>query len=110
PAPRHGLAEALALVDDPAWAIDIAIARAEVALLDGRPGDVADATDEALAVCDGRESLRPYGEVVLWRHRAGLPVPSGRRLPEPIALELAGRAGEAAGVWDALGCRYHAAM
>jgi DNA-binding CsgD family transcriptional regulator/tetratricopeptide (TPR) repeat protein len=110
PAPPQALADALALVDDPAWAIDIAISRAEVALLDGRPGDVVDATDEALALCDGRESLRPYGEVVLWRHRAGLPVPSGRRLPDPIALEVAGRAREAARAWDALGCSYHAAM
>jgi DNA-binding CsgD family transcriptional regulator len=110
PAPREALAEALALVDDPAWTIDVAISRAEVALLDGRPADVVDATDEALAICDGRASLRPYGEVVLWRHRAGLEVPSGRPVPEPIALEVAGRAGEAARAWDALGCSYHAAL
>ncbi len=110
PAPPQGLDEARALVDDAAWAIDIAITRAEVALLDGRPGDVTAATDEGLALCEGRESLRPFGEIVLWRHRAGLEVPSGRRLPEPVALEVAGRTEDAARAWEALGSAYHAAM
>ena len=110
PAPPSALTEAAAMVADVGWWIEVAIARAEVAFLDGRLAEVAAATDEGIALCEGRESLRPFGELALWRHRAGLSVPSGPRAPEPIALELAGRSAEAARAWDALGCRYHAAM
>ena len=78
PAPPSALAEAAAMVADVGWWIEVAIARAEVAFLDGRLAEVAAATDEGIALCEGRESLRPFGELALWRHRAGLPVPPAR--------------------------------
>jgi DNA-binding CsgD family transcriptional regulator len=51
-----------------------------------------------------------FAELALWRHRAGIDVSLDRALPEPVALEIAGRQVEAAAAWDALGAPYEAAV
>ena len=50
------------------------------------------------------------GELSAWRRRAGAEPAAGLDVPEPYALEFAGRADEAAESWDALGCPYEAAL
>ncbi len=59
-------------------------------------GDIGPLTDAAFAHAAAGESPWPLAELALWRHRAGLDVPLDRALPEPVALELAGRQAEAA--------------
>ena len=110
PAPAGALAEAAEIFSDPGWTISIACAEAEVAWLDGRPRDIGPTTDAAYAIAATRESSWPFALLALWRHRAGIAVPRDRPLPEPVALELDGRAEEAAAAWDRLGSPYEAAV
>ena len=74
------------------------------------PSDVDALTAGALAFAAAGESPWTYAELALWRHRAGLAVPRGLGVPEPIALELDGRHADAAAAWDRLGCPYEAAV
>ena len=110
PAPPGALAEAAEMFPDPGWSISIATAEAEVAWLDGRAGDIGPTTDAAIALATTRESPWPFALLSLWRHRAGIAVPRHRPLPEPVALELDGRAEDAAAAWDRLESPYEAAV
>jgi DNA-binding CsgD family transcriptional regulator/tetratricopeptide (TPR) repeat protein len=88
----------------------IAIARAEVAWLEGRPGDIADETAMALELSIDRSAPWPAGELACWRWRAGLREVIPAELPEPYAYEMAGDWERAAEAWTTLGCPYDAAL
>jgi DNA-binding CsgD family transcriptional regulator len=85
-------------------------ARAEAAYL---RGDLRACADEARAAWELATSRRhPWlaGELALWLHCAGEPVPhAGFALAPPYALQLEGRWREAAAEWAAIGCPYEQA-
>ncbi len=110
PAPPGALSDAAAMWPDPGWAAEVAGVEAEVAWLDGRIADIGPTTDGAVAMAADGETPWRLAELALWRHRAGIDVPAGRPLPEPVALELAGRHVEAAAAWDRLDAPYEAAL
>jgi DNA-binding CsgD family transcriptional regulator/tetratricopeptide (TPR) repeat protein len=110
PAPPSALSDAAALLPDPGWWTEVACAEAEVAWLDGRVGDIGPTTDEAFAFASEGESPWPLACLALWRHRAGIDAVVDRAMPDPVALELAGRPVEAAAAWDRLGSPYEAAV
>ena len=89
--------------------LPVAAARAEARVLEGRPDLVAAETDRPLAPALARGPVPSMGEVLVWRHRAGLTDPPYDGLPEPWALELAGRHREAAEAWAGLGFPYERA-
>jgi DNA-binding CsgD family transcriptional regulator/tetratricopeptide (TPR) repeat protein len=93
-----------------AWAGPLARARAEIAWLHGRPELVERATGDPYALACSSWAPWEAGVLACWRRRAGLPVAPARITAEPCALELAGRHRDAAEAWDALGCRYEAAL
>ena len=88
----------------------VAAARAEAHWLAGDATGVAGATGDALARAERSDHRWLIGELVLWRHRAGLPHDDGERLPPPHRAELAGEHRAAADFWAARGCRYDAAL
>jgi DNA-binding CsgD family transcriptional regulator/tetratricopeptide (TPR) repeat protein len=87
----------------------VATARAEAALLEGRPDAVQGETGEALALARRHRNPWLLGELACLRRRAGIdePVPDG--VAEPFALQLGGEPERAAEAWTALGCPYEAA-
>jgi DNA-binding CsgD family transcriptional regulator len=96
-------------MDEMAW-IPIGSARAEVAWLEGREEDVAEATDAALALALARNAPWEVGELACWRHRAGISDRLSVDVPAAYALELAGRHEDASAAWRELGCPYEAAF
>lgn len=117
---RRGDPQVLPLLDE-AWALaeptgelprigPVAVARAEVAWLHGRPDDIVVATDAALELALKRVSTWRLGELLSWRRRAGLRDDLGVRLRGPFAAELSGDWRTAAEQWAGLGCRYEAAL
>jgi DNA-binding CsgD family transcriptional regulator len=88
----------------------VAAARAEAAWLEGRPEAVAGETESAFQLALLRRSAWMAGELAYWRRRSGLDDRADLDLPAPCALEVAGRADEAARAWAELGCPYEAAM
>ncbi len=87
-----------------------AVARAETAWLRGDLPAVADVTETALALAERRGAAWVTGSLLVWRRRAGLETSSRAELPAPFALELGGRAEEAAAAWADLGCGYEWAV
>ncbi|MEP7023225.1 MAG: response regulator transcription factor [Actinomycetota bacterium] len=89
----------------------VAAARAEARWLAGQDEAVAGETEAALALALARADGWLTGELVAWRHRAGLAdrVPSGA-LAEPFRLQWQGDAQAAADAWEELGCPYDAAL
>jgi DNA-binding CsgD family transcriptional regulator/tetratricopeptide (TPR) repeat protein len=111
PEPMQPLDDALELARqtrEPQRLGPIAVARAEAAVLLGHGEEVIAAMGElrALELSD-RWVL---GELALWRARAGRPLAEIGDLPEPMALELSGRADAASASWRELGCPYEAAL
>ena len=92
------------------WTTRLANVAAEIDWLTGRTARIGPATDEACVAAGRHESIWARAELALWRHRAGLAVDAAWPLPEPVALEIAGRHRDAAGAWEALGCPYEAAV
>ena len=88
----------------------VAVARAEVAWLRGRTATVERDTAESLELAVDVRAGWDAGQLLVWRHRAGLVDPVPDDLPEPYALELAGRPEDAAAAWTSLGCPYDAAL
>jgi DNA-binding CsgD family transcriptional regulator len=111
PDPWGPLEEALTLAGPELQRLEpVAIARVEAAWLMGE-------RERALAEADRLEPVaRRAGagwvvaELACWRRRAGADVDPEPGLPEPFALELAGRHDQAAAAWIALGCPYEAAL
>ena len=117
---RRGDPEVRSLLDE-AWALGettgelprigpVAVARAEVAWLAGRPDDVVEATDAALDLAVRRESTWRVGELLSWRRRAGVRDEVGVEPRGPFAAQIAGKPLEAAKQWTQLGCPYEAAL
>ena len=98
----------LALHSSPSEVVDVAAARAEIAWLQGRSSEVAELTDSAAQVAAGRAAW-DAGPITYWRWKAGIPA-AATSLPEPYALQISGRAVEAADAWRRLGCPYEAAL
>ena len=88
----------------------VAAARAEVAWLEGRHGEVEELTRSAYELAIRRQATWVIGELACWRRRAGVveAVPEGAA--EPYAAELAGECERAAELWAGLGCPYEAAL
>jgi DNA-binding CsgD family transcriptional regulator len=111
PGAAAALAEAAKVANAEAtWSTRLASVAAEIDWLAGRASRIGPATEDAYPATNRQSTIGPRAEFALWRHRAGLGVDSGWPLPDPIALEIAGRHREAAGAWDALGCPYEAAF
>jgi DNA-binding CsgD family transcriptional regulator len=132
---RRGDDDVWPLLDE-AWALaeptaeimrlgPVASARAEVAWLLGDRDAVDEATAAPLALAVERPSPWLAGELAVWRHRVGLTLdgladavaaivpiagPIERDPVAPLALQLAGRAAEAAEQWREAGCPYEAAL
>jgi DNA-binding CsgD family transcriptional regulator/tetratricopeptide (TPR) repeat protein len=117
---RRGDQEVRPLLDE-AWALGestgelprigpVAVARAEVAWLAGRPDEVVEATDAALDLAVRRESTWRVGELLSWRRRAGVRDEIGVEPRDPFAAQVAGKPLEAAKQWTQLGCPYEAAL
>jgi DNA-binding CsgD family transcriptional regulator/tetratricopeptide (TPR) repeat protein len=114
-------ADALARVaDEPQRVGPVALARAEAAWLRGQVAIAAETLRAAWAFFPRWAGQSPpddpvltwlVGELAVWLQRvgAGVAVPA-MPLPEPIALELAGRGGAAAEIWDRMGCPYARAL
>jgi len=106
------LEEALALVQ-PIGELQrlapVAVARAEAALLEGRPELVGEETEAAYRLALDRGSDFEIGELAWLRRQAGIDeaVPEG--LANPYALMFAGDWKGAFDAWTELGCPYHAA-
>jgi DNA-binding CsgD family transcriptional regulator len=88
----------------------VAIARCEAAWLEGRDADALAETERAweLALASGDPWL--CGEIGDWRRRLGADDELEVEVPELYVLARAGRLGDAAEAWEALGCPYDAAL
>ena len=117
---RRGDPEVRPLLDE-AWALGesteelprigpVAVARAEVAWLAGRPDEVVEATDAALDLAVRRESTWRIGELLSWRRRAGVRDEVAVEPRGPFAAQVAGKPLEAAKQWTQIGCPYEAAL
>jgi len=117
---RRGDPEVRTLLDE-AWALGesteelprigpVAVARAEVAWLLGRPDEIVEATDAALDLAVNRESTWRVGELLSWRRRAGVRDEVAVEPRGPFAAQIAGDWREAAREWTQIGCPYEAAL
>jgi DNA-binding CsgD family transcriptional regulator/tetratricopeptide (TPR) repeat protein len=88
----------------------VAAARAETAWLAGDAEGTLAATEHAWDLVQRRREAWMTGDLALWRRRAGVEETVPDWIAEPYALELAGRAEEAAARWTALSCPYEAAL
>jgi DNA-binding CsgD family transcriptional regulator/tetratricopeptide (TPR) repeat protein len=106
---------------DEAWALaeptgelqrvePVAAARAEALWLQGREGEVQQATQAALDLAVRREAWWIVGELACWRRRAGIVEGIPDEIPEPWAAELAGDWKRAAELWEALDAPYEVAL
>jgi DNA-binding CsgD family transcriptional regulator/tetratricopeptide (TPR) repeat protein len=85
-------------------------ASAELAWLTGDSGAIDEITAPALSLAVERGAPWLVGQLACWRRRGGLDEQVAIGVPEPHALELAGKPEEAAAAWDGLGCSYDAAL
>jgi DNA-binding CsgD family transcriptional regulator len=93
------------------YAVQIAVARAEAAWLEGRPDAVRNETEAAYAKAVSLGTWWYLGEMACWRRRAGIQDDDVRpEVSRRYAAELHGEFDEAARLWTALGCDYDAAM
>jgi len=84
---------------------------AEAAWMRGDTAAVAAVVQPALTLARAKRHTVFTGELAVWLHRTGLPLPAELGpLRPPHALELQGRWAEAAAAWTALGCPYEAAQ
>ncbi len=88
----------------------VAVARAEAALLEGRPELVAEETEAVYRLALDRGSGFEFGELAWLRRQAGIEEAPPEGAAEPYALMFAGDWKRAFESWTALGCPYHAAM
>ena len=93
----------------PAWRIILASAEAELAWLGGRSA-ASDEQDAAYRFALAQEAPWPLAQLTLWRQRTGLAIEPCAALPDPVALELAGRHRAASAAWRLCGCPYESAL
>jgi DNA-binding CsgD family transcriptional regulator len=87
-----------------------AAARAEAAWLERDRAGLDRATATSLALAAQRGAGWVAGELIAWRHRAGLDTEPAPDLPEPYAAQLAGDWAGATAFWRREGCPYEAAL
>jgi DNA-binding CsgD family transcriptional regulator len=107
------LDEALALVErmgELQRLAPTAAARAEAALLEGRPERVEPETEAAYRLALERGTGWEVGELAWLRRRAGVDEPAPEGAEEPWALLLAGDWQRAAELWTEFRCPYEAAQ
>ena len=111
PGARDALGGALSLAAywGPWDVTDVAVARAEIAWLEGHAADIAALTDDAFRLVEGRPPWE-IGPIAYWRWKSGIREPHATALPEPYALQISGRALEAAEAWERLGCPYETTL
>jgi DNA-binding CsgD family transcriptional regulator len=106
------LDEALALVE-PIGELQrlapVAVARAEAALLEGRPEVVDRETESAYRLALDRGSGFEIGELAWLRRQAGIAEDAPEGAAEPYALMFTGQWARAREAWTELGCPYDAA-
>ncbi|MGH2921070.1 MAG: LuxR C-terminal-related transcriptional regulator, partial [Gaiellaceae bacterium] len=88
----------------------IAAARAEAALLEGRPEAVGDETGESFELARELSHPRWIGELAFWRRSSGIEEEAPPGAEEPYASQLAGDWLGAAERWHELGCPYEEAL
>jgi DNA-binding CsgD family transcriptional regulator/tetratricopeptide (TPR) repeat protein len=113
PDTRTPIAEALGIefpADELSWTGPVTAARAEIAWLEGRSGEVEDLTDPAFELARRHGAGWWLGVLADWRRRAGLRESAPSGAAEPYALQLAGDWRGAAAAWARLGCPYEAAL
>lgn len=103
----RSLAEASGLVPVLHWA---AAAWGEAAWLAGNGEDAIAALGPALEVNAMRHDPWLFGELCLWRWRAGIREPIPAAIAEPFALQIAGEWARASELWIEIGCPYEAAL
>jgi DNA-binding CsgD family transcriptional regulator len=97
-------------VSIPQLVLEVAVARAEAAWLEGAPSErIRDETQHAVAFELRNVSWFP-GELACWRWRAGLPGGDPAGLAEPYRLEITGDATGAARWWEEKGSPFEAAL
>lgn len=107
------LDEAVALGEgttEPQWVVPVRSVRAELRWLSGQRELARQEARAGFESGRGRTDPWTLGSAAIWlaRLEGAAGVTSG--LPEPYALEAAGRAAEAAAAWDEIGRPYDAAM
>jgi DNA-binding CsgD family transcriptional regulator len=88
----------------------VAHARAEAAWIEGDDARAATEARRALPLAQKVGDPWLVGDLASWLRRAGAPLERPGTMPEPYALELAGRWRQAAAAWDALGFPYETAL
>jgi DNA-binding CsgD family transcriptional regulator len=91
------------------WIAPVAIARAEVAWLEGRDDAVIAATDTAFEFSRSKNSPYTTG-LAYWRWRAGMETEVTMPHGDPYALEMTGKWQQAARSWAIIGCPYESAL
>jgi DNA-binding CsgD family transcriptional regulator/tetratricopeptide (TPR) repeat protein len=84
--------------------------RAEAAWLQGDDRRAVAESADAFALAEGRGSAWHFGELAVWRFRAGAREDVPVAVAEPYGLELGGDHRAAAAAWQAIGCPYDAAV
>jgi ATP/maltotriose-dependent transcriptional regulator MalT len=113
PGHAESLAEAWALAEPTGELFrmaPVALARAELAWLEGDSEAVRDVTEDTLTLAVDRGTERLIGELAVWRRRAGVASDISGVMPEQYARELAGDPVAAAALWQELGCPYDGAI
>jgi DNA-binding CsgD family transcriptional regulator/tetratricopeptide (TPR) repeat protein len=94
---------------EPGRVIPVALVDAELAWLEGDLARVAEVTGDALGLAVRARDGREVGQLRVWRRRSGITEELDPLAGSPDALELAGKAEEAAAAWTEVGCPYEAA-
>ena len=93
------------------WTAPATAARAEALWLAGRASDMpVDELGTLMHACVATGSWWWAGELAWLRRLVGVDEAAPSGVAEPWALQLAGRAGDAASVWRRLGCPYEAGL
>ena len=96
--------------DELFWPGPVAVARAEIAWLEGRSAEIGGLTETAYELARRGRAAWPIGELAYWRRKAGIDEPAPEGAAEPYALQLAGDWRGASAAWTELGCPYDAAL
>src|SRR5262249_945468 len=88
----------------------VAVARGEIAGLEGDFDAVARETQSCLDLAQSCEASWVVGELAFWRRQAGLQEDLSGEAAEPYAAQLRGEWQRAADLWTEIGCPYEAAL
>ena len=88
----------------------VAVARGEVAWLEGDVDAVARETEPCLELALRSEAPWVVGELACWRRQAGIQEDVAGAAAQPFAAQLRGDWQRAADLWNEIGCPYEAAL